>query len=274
MHRLCLPTDFAAADSAEAILDRLVSFFEPARHGDVNQPANLVVAIEEKADEDDPSSNTGDSTQEKALSGPKTAAECIAESRSRVRRSSSSRRRKSAPKFGQLPEETPTVEASSEQDPTDYYHFFTDACDKQGTVKLNIQSKDVTGDAGSGSTFRDAHVEFQATQLVIRAIDESGRTWTRFLKMPCPISTDESRFQVAKTGTDVQITLKKAQPDDIWVQNDKKLAEKAGGTKLQTYAKPNQEVKVGVDKVKICSKSTGSTPAGNKPGLTLGQAFI
>ena len=57
--------------------------------------------------------------------------------------------------------------------------------------------------------------------MLIRAIDEGGRTWTLPLKVPFPIIADESRFQVSKSGEHVQITLKKAQPDDPRAQKEK-----------------------------------------------------
>lgn len=92
-----------------------------------------------------------------------------------------------------------------------------------GTVKLHVDASMLRGSAG---TFRDAQVDFEERQVVVRAVDRSGRTWTlRSARLPGPIATDKSRFQLGKTGKDLNITLKKANVDDVWHQDRIKLSE-------------------------------------------------
>mmetsp|Transcript_181 Transcript_181/g.390 ORF Transcript_181/g.390 Transcript_181/m.390 type:complete len:315 (+) Transcript_181:64-1008(+) len=95
-----------------------------------------------------------------------------------------------------------------------------------GTVKLHVDASMLTGSVG---TFRDAQVDFEERQVVVRAVDRGGRTWTlRSAQLPGPILADESRFQICKTGKDLSITLKKANADDIWHQGEIKLSEEEG----------------------------------------------
>mmetsp|Transcript_79331 Transcript_79331/g.224568 ORF Transcript_79331/g.224568 Transcript_79331/m.224568 type:complete len:232 (+) Transcript_79331:51-746(+) len=93
---------------------------------------------------------------------------------------------------------------------------------KDGTVKLHIAAKELNGSVG---TFRDAHVQFEERQVIVRVVDRGGHTYTlRSAKLPGPISTTESRFQMSKTGEDLSITLKKAHVEDKWFQEEAKSA--------------------------------------------------
>eukprot|EP00413_Alexandrium_margalefii_P046362 CAMPEP_0204588592 /NCGR_PEP_ID=MMETSP0661-20131031/48704_1 /ASSEMBLY_ACC=CAM_ASM_000606 /TAXON_ID=109239 /ORGANISM="Alexandrium margalefi, Strain AMGDE01CS-322" /LENGTH=335 /DNA_ID=CAMNT_0051598411 /DNA_START=40 /DNA_END=1047 /DNA_ORIENTATION=- len=94
---------------------------------------------------------------------------------------------------------------------------------ESGTVKLHMNASMLKGSVGS---FRDAQVDFEERQVVVRAIDRGGRTWTlRSAKLPGPILADESRFQLGKTGKDLSITLKKADVNDIWRPDQLKFSE-------------------------------------------------
>eukprot|EP00421_Protoceratium_reticulatum_P066050 CAMPEP_0168419146 /NCGR_PEP_ID=MMETSP0228-20121227/32120_1 /TAXON_ID=133427 /ORGANISM="Protoceratium reticulatum, Strain CCCM 535 (=CCMP 1889)" /LENGTH=356 /DNA_ID=CAMNT_0008433023 /DNA_START=43 /DNA_END=1113 /DNA_ORIENTATION=+ len=94
---------------------------------------------------------------------------------------------------------------------------------RPGTVKFHVTADMLKG---SDRTFRDAQVDFQERQVVVRAVDCSGRSWTlRSSSFPGPIAPHESSFQIAKSGKDLSITLKKANVDDLWLQDSIRLSE-------------------------------------------------
>lgn len=132
-----------------------------------------------------------------------------------------------------------------------------------GTVRLHVDASMLRGSVGS---FRDAQVEFQERQVVVRALDRGGRTWTlRSAKLPGPILADESRFQLGKSGKDLSITLKKAHADDIWHQEGMKFSEE--GIWSLSSSGPDDVIA----RSSQAASSSGSGKAASDPGTSSRQ---
>jgi len=68
-----------------------------------------------------------------------------------------------------------------------------------------------------GSLFIDARVQFTEHGLAIHCIDSTGKTRVMHSKrLPGPIRPEMSCFKIDKTGKDLTINLKKAEPVDSW----------------------------------------------------------
>lgn len=107
-------------------------------------------------------------------------------------------------------------------DSNKHAYCFEDGGDRLDTYKLHVDAKQLEGSAG---TFREAHVDFEERQVVVRAVDCSGRTWTLRSGLPGPVIADQCRFEMCKTGKDLSITLKKAKTEEwrkhqIWFMDE------------------------------------------------------
>lgn len=139
-----------------------------------------------------------------------------------------------------------------------------------GTVKLHVDASMLRGSVG---TFRDAQVDFEERQVVVRAVDCNGRTWTlRSAQLPGPIVTDESRFMLGKTGKDLSITLKKANADDVWHQDQIKLSEEAlWHSKGSRVSAGSQQAAQGAPSVRGSKASVARGKASSDPGTSSGR---
>jgi len=82
-----------------------------------------------------------------------------------------------------------------------------------GKVMLKIQARTFS----EGTSFIDAQVHFDEQGVMVRCVDAAGQTQVlRSSRLPGPIDPELSSFKIEKTGKDLTIMLKRAEPVDAW----------------------------------------------------------